>query len=302
MKSGVICLYKEKGFTSHDAVAKIRKLFGTKKVGHTGTLDPEATGVLPILIGNAVKACDLMEKEEKVYRAKVRFGIHTDTEDIWGKVLSEDSARPEKEDFEKALRSFLGESDQIPPMMSAVKVGGRKLYEYAREGKVIEREARKIEVFSADLISFSPEEAEVRLRVSKGTYIRTLLLDICKKAGCLGAMSALEREKSGIFSLEEAVSLSELEKMSEKEREERVIPTERLFAEEEVFFLPPFFDHLIANGCAVAAKKLSLQNAQTGQRFRLYRDGRFFALGKIIEENGEKCLFKIKNFPPDENL
>lgn len=301
MKSGVICLYKEKGFTSHDVVAKIRKIFGTKKVGHTGTLDPEATGVLPILIGNAVKACDLMEKEEKGYRARVRFGILTDTEDIWGKVICEDAVRPEKEAFEKAMESFLGESEQIPPMMSAVKVGGKKLYEYAREGKVIEREARKIEVYGARLISFSKEEAELSLRVSKGTYIRTLLLDICKKAGCLGTMSALEREKSGMFSLKEAVLLSELEAMSPAEREEKIIPTENLFFEEKAFFLPPFYDRLIANGCAVAVKKLSLQEAELGQRFRLYRDGKFFALGKIIEENGEKCLFKIKNFPPDEN-
>ncbi len=300
MKSGVICLYKEKGFTSHDAVAKMRKLFGTKKVGHTGTLDPEAEGVLPILIGNAVKACDLIRNEKKVYRAKVRFGIFTDTEDIWGKTTREDDSRPEKEEFEKAMLSFLGESMQIPPMMSAVKVGGRKLYEYAREGKVIERPARKIEVFGAELLSFSKEEAELRLSVSKGTYIRTLLCDICAKAGSIGAMSALEREQSGIFTLEKSVTLAELEAMSEEKREEKLIPTEEIFAEEEIFELPQFFDRLIANGCAVSAEKLNLSDQEEGTRFRLYQNNRFFALGEMIEKDGEKCLYKIKNFPPDE--
>ena len=195
MKSGVLCLYKEKGFTSHDAVARVRKLFGTKKVGHTGTLDPQATGVLPVLIGNAVKACDLLPEEDKIYRATVRFGIETDTEDIWGTVLRQDHRRPERAALEEAASSFLGEYMQTPPMVSAVKIGGKKLYEYAREGKVIERPARRVFVHEFRLCSFSGDEADFVARVSKGTYIRTLLTDLCARVDCIGAMCRLERTK-----------------------------------------------------------------------------------------------------------
>ena len=299
MKSGVLCLYKEAGMTSHDAVMKVRRLYGTKKVGHTGTLDPQATGVLPILIGNAVKACDLIPHETKTYRATVRFGVCTDTEDIWGKELRRDDRRPDRETWEKAMVSLLGPSQQTPPMMSAVKVGGRKLYEYAREGKEVFRPARPIFVYNLDLLSFSRDEATLRARVSKGTYIRTLLTTLCEKADCLGAMSALEREISGDFSLSQAVFLREIEEMTAKEREEILLETEALFASYPAFFLPAFFDRLVANGCRVQTKKLGLEGS-VGQRFRLYRDGVFFALGEIREEEGETVLCKICSFPPEE--
>ncbi len=295
MKSGVLCLKKEAGFTSHDAVARVRRLYGTKKVGHTGTLDPQATGVLPILIGRAVKALDLIPGEVKVYRAKVRFGMETDTQDIWGKVISENDIFPEEEKFRESVVSFLGDSLQIPPMVSAVKVGGKKLYEYAREGKEIERKARPITVFSAELLSFSKEEAEIRFAVSKGTYIRTLLTDVCKKAGCLGAMSVLCREQSGIFTLDSALTLSEVENMTEEERYDILLPTEELFEIYPVFALPDFFDRLILNGCRVKIEKLGL-SSEIGDRFRLYQKGVFCALGEVGEEEGEKVLYKIKDF------
>ncbi len=298
MKSGVLNLYKEKGFTSHDAVAKVRRLFQTKKVGHTGTLDPQASGVLPILIGNAVKACSLIPEESKTYRATVRFGLTTDTEDIWGRVLAEDPRRPEREAFEKALSAALGSSQQIPPMISAVKVGGKKLYEYAREGKIVEREPRDIFVHEISLLSFSREEATVRARVSKGTYIRTLLVDLCQSVGVLGAMSALEREKSGMFSLEQSVKLEEIESLTGEEREALLLPTEDLFSAFPIYELPPFFDRLILNGCAVSAQKMGLV-AQEGQRFRLSLKGDFLALGQIVREKGEMALKKIKDFPKD---
>ena len=200
MKSGILNLYKEKGYTSHDAVARIRRLFGTKKVGHTGTLDPEATGVLPILVGNAVKANDLIPSEIKVYRATLRFGIRTDTEDVWGRTLEENALVPPKETVQEGTKGFLGLYHQIPPMYSAVKVNGKKLYEYARAGMVVERKARPVFVHFFDLLSFGEGEAVFRIGVSKGTYIRTLLTDLCDRIGVLGAMSALEREKSGSFS------------------------------------------------------------------------------------------------------
>lgn len=300
MKSGVLNLYKEAGFTSHDAVAKLRGILGTRKIGHTGTLDPNATGVLPILVGNAAKACDLIPEETKIYRARLRFGLKTDTEDIWGQVLATDEKRPDEGDVRRAMEAFSGEYMQTPPMVSAVKVGGKKLYEYAREGIEIPRAARRVFVHRFELLSFSSEEAEFRAEVSKGTYIRTLLTDLCRKVGVLGAMSALEREKSGMFTLSDAVTLKELEAFSAAEREALLVPTERLFESHSVFHLPLFFDRLVANGCAVSVKKLKLEHVPAGERFRLYRDGAFFALGEVKEYEDGKKLVKIKNFPSDE--
>ena len=299
MKSGVLCLYKEKGFTSHDAVARIRRLYQTKKVGHTGTLDPQATGVLPILIGNAVKACDLLPDEGKIYRATLRFGIETDTEDIWGNVIRENTVRPERAALEEAAATFLGEYMQVPPMVSAVKIGGKKLYEYAREGKVIERPARKVFVHKFKLCDFTGEEAVFLAVVSKGTYIRTLLTDLCARVGCIGAMSELERTKSSSFLLENTFTLDQLEKMSPAERENVLVNTEELFVEYPVYPLSDFYGKLIATGQAVLCSKLGLADAEVGERFRLYRNNAFFALGEIVSVEGEKRLFKIKEFPAD---
>ncbi len=299
MKSGVLCLYKEAGFTSHDAVARIRRLYGTKKVGHTGTLDPQATGVLPILIGNAVKACDLLPDETKIYHATVRFGVATDTEDVWGKVLSEDDRRPTRRALEKAAAEFLGEYMQIPPMVSAVKIGGKKLYEYAREGKVIDRPARKVFVHRFELCSYSHEQASFFAEVSKGTYIRTLLTDLCARVDCIGAMSQLQRTKSGSFLVENTVTLEEIEQMSPAKREEILVKTESVFEQHPAYCLSDFFGKLVSDGQAVNCSKLGLSDEPVGKRFRLYQNGAFFALGEIVERDGEKCLFKIKNFPAD---
>lgn len=300
MKSGVLCLYKEKGFTSHDAVACLRRLYGTKKIGHTGTLDPQATGVLPILVGNAVKACDRIPEETKTYRAKIRFGLSTDTEDIWGKVLKEDGRRCEKERFLSVMESFLGEYMQIPPMVSAVKVGGRKLYEYARLGITVERAPRKMHVFSLELLCFDGEEAVFRAEVSKGTYIRTLITDLCEKAGVLGTMSALEREQSGGFTLEDAVTLSSLEEMSLEEREAALIPTERLFEAYPVITLPSFFARLVLNGCAVDVKKIGIKETEEDVFFRLADENGFFAVGKTVLSDEVLCLKKVTAFLPEK--
>ncbi len=301
MNHGVLNVYKEKGFTSHDVVAKIRGLLGTKKVGHTGTLDPQATGVLPILVGNAAKALDLIPDHSKTYRATLRFGLSTDTEDIWGKKRKEDAARPTLSQLEEAMERFRGVYMQTPPMVSAVKVGGKKLYEYARQGIEIERPARPVTIESFTLLSFTGEQASFRVAVSKGTYIRTLLVDLCREMGVLGAMSELEREKSGIFTVQNALTLSQLEQMTKEERQDQLLPVEQLFLEYPMFSLPPFFDRLIANGCAVLCEKLNLSEFPAGQRFRLYRDGTFFALGEIREEDGQNKLCAIKHFPSNTN-
>lgn len=296
MKNGVICLYKEKGFTSHDAVACLRRLFGTKKIGHTGTLDPQATGVLPVLVGNAVKACDRIPEETKVYRAGIRFGLSTDTEDIWGKILKEDKRLPEEETFLSVMESFLGEYMQIPPMVSAVKVGGKKLYEYARQGITVERKPRKMHIFCMELISFDGTEAVLRAEVSKGTYIRTLICDLCEKAGVLGTMSSLEREGSGGFFLKDTVTISQLEKMAEEERERMLIPTERLFESYPVLTLPNFFARLILNGCAVDVKKLGVSETKEHIFYRFYDENGFFAIGETLLYDGKLCLKKTCAF------
>ncbi len=284
--------------TSHDVVSVVRRLFSTKKVGHTGTLDPNATGVLPVLVGNAVKAADLLPDEKKVYLATLRFGASYDTEDVWGEKTGESAARTDRAAFEAACRAMEGASLQIPPMISAVKIGGKKLYEYARAGIAVERKGRPVFVYGITLLSFSPEEAVLRVVCSRGTYIRTLLCDLCKKCGVEGAMSALVREESGGFALADSVSLEELERLDPAAREARLIPTERLFSALPAVELPPFYDKLIANGLAVLQKKMKI-SLSTGARVRLYRNGAFFALGEGVETAEGAALKKIKDFPSD---
>jgi tRNA pseudouridine55 synthase len=295
LKSGVLNVYKEKGFTSHDVVAKIRKLYGTKKVGHTGTLDPQATGCLPVLVGSAVKACDLIPEEGKTYRATVRFGIETDTEDIWGKVIKEDKKRLDEETFRSRMLTFLGEYHQIPPMVSAIKVGGKKLYEYAREGKVIEREARPITVHELDI---DGEGADYTMRVfcSKGTYIRTLCADIGNKLGCGGVMSSLIRTETGGFPLADAHTMEALEEMSREERISSLIPTEALFASLPKVCLSAFFEKLCRGGCEIYLSKIGAK-LEVGTRVRICdENGMFFALGEVGEYENGRAVKAIKTF------
>lgn len=214
--NGLVNVYKEKGMTSHDVVNKIRKIFGTKKVGHTGTLDPNATGVLPVAINNATKVIEYMEQDDKTYVAELTLGIITDTEDIWGNVLEENEVKGSKEEIIKVVNSFIGKQKQVPPMYSALKVNGKKLYELAREGKVIEREARDIEIYSIEDINVVNNKVSFKVHCSKGTYIRTLCSNIGDKLGCGAAMSRLERVQAGSFTKDTAVTLSELEKEKEK--------------------------------------------------------------------------------------
>lgn len=213
---GFINVYKEKGQTSHDVVNKVRKIFSTRKVGHTGTLDPNATGVLPIAVNNATKVIEYMEQDDKTYVAELTLGLVTDTEDVWGNILEENSVNVSDAEINDAIMSFVGKQNQVPPMYSALKINGKKLYELAREGMVIEREARKIEIFGIDEIKIDGKRVSFKVHCSKGTYIRTLCKDIGEKLGCGATMSALERVQAGGFTIETAVKLSELEKDKEK--------------------------------------------------------------------------------------
>lgn len=189
MIHGIINVYKEKGFTSHDVVAKLRGIVGQKKIGHTGTLDPDATGVLPVCLGKATKLCDLLTDKNKTYEAVLLLGKTTDTQDITGEVLEEKSTEAlTEEKVREAIEGFIGDYEQIPPMYSALKVNGKKLYELAREGKVIERKARPVKILDIQILEIDLPKVRMEVSCSKGTYIRTLCHDIGEKLGCGGCM------------------------------------------------------------------------------------------------------------------
>ncbi len=295
MKSGIVVLKKEEGITSQGAVNRVKRLFGVSKAGHTGTLDPLATGVLPILIGRAVKASEYMLSSDKYYRARLKLGITTDTEDITGTVLTESRVVPSEDAVFKAIKSFEGEIMQIPPMYSALKVGGRKLCDIARQGGEIEREARKITVHSIGASKISDTVYSLDVHCSKGTYIRTLCADIGKALGCGGAMEALERTRASVFTLEDAHTLTEIEAMSEGERESLIIPTERVFEEYERITLDPFFARLARCGVEIYLKKIG-KALPLGERVTLADRLGFFALGEVREFEGGIAIKPIKQF------
>ena len=223
---GIFNIYKEKGFTSHDVVAIVRRTIHMKKVGHTGTLDPDAEGVLPVCVGKATKLSDVIMDGRKSYRAMLRLGITTTTEDASGEVLETKEVDFNEDRICEVVASFIGKLEQVPPMYSAVKVNGKKLYELAREGKEIERKSRTIEVYDIRIRQFlPPDRVEIDVDCSKGTYIRTLCSDIGKALGCGGHMAELLRTRTGAFSLENAIKLDELKALAEQEKVEEALLT-----------------------------------------------------------------------------
>ncbi|WP_458407523.1 tRNA pseudouridine(55) synthase TruB [Anaerotignum sp.] len=223
---GIFNIYKEKGFTSHDVVAIVRRTIHMKKVGHTGTLDPDAEGVLPVCVGKATKLSDVIMDGRKSYRAMLRLGITTTTEDASGEVLETKEVDFNEDKIREVVASFIGKLEQVPPMYSAVKVNGKKLYELAREGKEIERKSRTIEVYDIRIRQFlPPDRVEIDVDCSKGTYIRTLCSDIGKALGCGGHMAELLRTRTGAFSLENAIKLDELKELAEQEKVEEALLT-----------------------------------------------------------------------------
>jgi tRNA pseudouridine55 synthase len=294
---GVLIVDKHAGVTSHDIVGKIRRLFGTRKVGHTGTLDPMATGVLVILIGRAAKASEYLVCDSKRYLAGLRLGITTDTEDTSGAILSSSEIVPDASTVLTAIKNFEGEIKQIPPMHSALKVDGKKLCDLARNGQTVEREARDITVHS---ITAEPTDTATDYRLdvfcSGGTYIRTLCSDIGASLGCGGAMYSLRRVRSGNFEIENAHTIEELEKMELSERLSLLVPTESLFDDLQRVVLPKFYFGLCKNGCEIYQSKIST-HFEDGTRVRLCSpDGEFFALGEVREYEGGSAIKPIKFF------
>ena len=279
--SGVLLIDKPEGVTSHDVVGKVRRLYNTRRVGHTGTLDPMATGVLVVLIGRAAKAAEYLVSDSKAYRATLRLGITTDTEDTGGNTLSESDAIPPAARVIEVANSFLGTIKQVPPMYSALKVGGRKLVDLARRGVEIEREAREITIHSITCTPIDEKNYALDVACSSGTYIRTLCADIGKALGCGGAMASLRRTQTGGFSLDDCHTLAALEALAPEERLAVLIPTESLFAALPALRLPAFYEKLSRNGCEIYLKKLGVSHP-VGTRLRVCsQSGTFFALGEV---------------------
>ena len=287
MINGILNVYKEAGFTSHDVVAKLRGICRQKKIGHTGTLDPEAVGVLPVCLGSGTKLCDMLTDKSKEYEAVLLLGQVTDTQDVTGTVLEEHEVTADEEQAVEAIRSFVGAYEQIPPMYSALKVNGKRLYELARAGKEVERKGRPVEIHSIEILSVSLPEITFRVACSKGTYIRTLCHDIGQKLGCGGTMKSLKRTRVGIFTIDGTLKLSQLEELAAQGRlEEKVIPVEAMFTELPVLTVKDAFARLIENGNAFypGQAEESVRTPDGGQ-VRVYdRKGRFYGIYAFSEE------------------
>lgn len=250
MMDGIINVYKEQGYTSHDVVAKMRGILRMKKIGHTGTLDPAAEGVLPVCLGKGTKLCDMLTDKTKMYRAVLLLGQETDTQDTTGTVLAEYPVKVTEEEVQAAAAGFVGAYMQIPPMYSALKVNGKKLYELARAGKEIEREARPVEILDLTIESIELPRVTMSVTCSKGTYIRTLCYDIGRKLGCGGCMEKLLRTRVDRFRLEESLKLSEIEALRNLgELEQHIVPVDGIFMNlPELTMFAGDGDKLVHNG------------------------------------------------------
>jgi len=288
--NGIINVNKPIGITSFDVVSKVRRLFQVKKVGHAGTLDPDAGGVLPLCIGKATKVIEYLMDKDKTYRAGLILGIATDTQDASGNIILERPVAASDEEIRTAVNSFLGERDQIPPMYSAVRVKGKRLYELARKGIEVERSPRPITIYRIDIISIRRESDKAHVifdvECSKGTYVRTLCHDIGEFLGCGGHMSSLVRIRSGPFLLEDSYTLEELERLkSEGRLETALIPMDKALLKMPSVYISHSNAVKLKNGLSVPSEGL------TEDFMRVYHEsGVFLAIGKIVHEGGHLRL------------
>ncbi len=287
MYNGIINIYKEKGFTSHDVVAKMRGICKQKKIGHTGTLDPDAEGVLPVCLGSGTKLCDMLTDKDKEYVAELLLGVKTDTQDISGKVLEEKVPVKDEERIRDVILSFVGDYMQVPPMYSALKVNGKKLYELARSGKEVERQARPVRILEIEILEIQSQVVRMRVACSKGTYIRTLCEDIGEKLGCGGTMKSLLRTKVGIFNLDKALTLGQLEEIRDSGKvDEVLLPVDEVFAEYPALHVMPEFVRLIDNGNAFYANQTEEKQAfMEGTQVRVYGNGKFYGVYAYEQES-----------------
>lgn len=287
MFNGIIIVDKEPGFTSHDVVAKMRGICGQRKIGHTGTLDPQATGVLPVCLGSGTKLCDMLTDRDKEYVAELLLGVRTDTQDTTGQVLSRETVGVSEAEVRSAAEGFLGEYDQIPPMYSALKVDGKKLYELARVGVEIERKARRVSIRELDILECRLPVVRMRVVCSKGTYIRTLCADMGERLGCGGTMQSLRRTAAGQFTVEHALTLGQLQAWKDEGRlEQAVLPVDSVFEECPALHVCGEWGHLLENGNALCPRQTEEGTVyRPGQWVRLYRsDGRFAGIYAYEEQ------------------
>ena len=282
MADGILLVNKESGMTSHDVVSKVRRIFSTRRVGHAGTLDPMATGVLCVMVGSATAASDFLMNHDKVYRFGIELGTQTDTGDITGNVICRSKVEADLIKIDECALSFVGKQSQIPPMYSALKVDGKKLYELAREGKTVERKARDIEIYSLKRVeSISAEKHIFDVSCSKGTYIRTLCEDIGQRLGCGACMMSLQRQKSGNFELSECHTLSEIEACEDKQS--LLTSVETVFENLSKVKLNEFYSTLCKNGAHIYFSKAKIDEKafEKSALCRVYdNNGEFFALGE----------------------
>ena len=298
MIHGVLNVYKEKGFTSHDVVAKLRGIVGQKKIGHTGTLDPDAEGVLPVCLGKATKLCDLLTDKDKTYEAVMLLGITTDTQDITGTVLEENTTENiTVEQVEKVIKSFVGDYDQIPPMYSALKVQGKKLYELARQGIEVERKARRVKILDIEILETELPRVRMRVTCSKGTYIRTLCDDIGQKLGCGACMEELLRTRVERFSIEESLKLSEIQELKEEGKLKTVLMTiDSMFPDLAKVTLDEAASCAVKNGNMFSREGISCvcpekNEFSDGENILVYDNmGQFVAIYRYKKDDG---YFKI---------
>lgn len=295
MIHGIINVYKEKGYTSHDVVAKLRGIAGQKKIGHTGTLDPDAEGVLPVCLGKATKVCELLTDKDKTYRAVLFLGQTTDTQDASGMVLeTSDISNLNESQVTEAVQSFVGEYAQIPPMYSALKVDGKKLYELAREGKTVERKARNVKIHSIKILRVDLPRVEMEVSCSKGTYIRTLCHDIGEKLGVGGCMESLLRVRVGRFVLADSLRLSEIQKAKEDGNLEKILqPIDSVFEQYRAVRIRSDQEKRLQNGNSFR-KPDRLQNYDDQEMVRVYdSNGHFAAVYRYVEKDHEFRIVKM---------
>ena len=285
--NGIILIDKPQGWTSHDVVGKLRGILHERRIGHSGTLDPLATGLLVVFIGRATRAVEFAEADRKEYIAGLRLGMSTDTQDITGRIISKETDIPDEPEVRIAIERFRGELEQIPPMYSAVKIGGKKLYELARKGESIERKPRHITIFGLEITGRSDNDYILDVVCSKGTYIRTLCHDIGAALGCGGCMSSLRRTKSGVFSVDNAYTIAEIQEAADRGEEEKLLlPIDTLFAGYTKLSVDADSEKKLKNGCII-------NTSSPDGRFRVYsEDGEFLLLGDV--KGG--VMKTVKNF------
>jgi tRNA pseudouridine55 synthase len=290
---GVININKPGGITSHDVVNVMRRALGIKRIGHTGTLDPMATGVLPICTGKATKIAEMLGAQNKSYRAEFKLGIVTDTQDITGTVISEKEVNVTKDEIKSAVSSFVGKIEQIPPMYSAVKINGKKLYELARKGVEIERPPRKIEIYNITITDIKDNAVSIDVDCKKGTYIRTLCHDIGQALGCGAALSSLIRTKSGDFDIKDSVSLDDFKASCGKGAQDSYItPVDKIFESCKEIHIDEKLEKKLLNGVSLQLNEIK-ENLLQNESVRIYNsDNVFLCISKVTGDN----LKMIKSF------